>query len=47
MLELTGATGWLGCKLVDRHAVGVGDGANLNSPHSPSGQPAGEGASRR
>jgi uncharacterized membrane protein len=41
---LAGATGWLGGELVDRHAVGVDDGANLNSPHSLSGRPAGEGA---
>jgi uncharacterized membrane protein len=40
---LAGLTGWLGGELVDRHAVGVDDGANLNSPHSLSGQPAGEG----
>jgi uncharacterized membrane protein len=44
---LAGATGWLGGELVDRHAVGVDDGAHLDSPHSLSGQPAGEGASRR
>jgi uncharacterized membrane protein len=35
---LAGATGWLGGELVDRHAVGVDDGANLNSPHSLSGR---------
>ena len=40
---LAGLTGWLGGELVDRHAVGVDDGANLNSPHSLSGRPAGEG----
>ena len=44
---LAGGTGWLGGELVDRHAVGVDDGAHLNSPHSLSGQPAGEGESRR
>ena len=43
---LAGATGWLGGELVDRHAVGVDDGANLNSPHSLSGRPAAEGAPR-
>ena len=41
---LAGLTGWLGGELVDRHGVGVDDGANLNSPHSLSGRPAGEGA---
>jgi uncharacterized membrane protein len=41
---LAGLTGWLGGELVDRHAVGVDDGANLNSPHSLSGRPADEGA---
>ena len=44
---LAGLTGWLGGELVDRHAIGVDDGAHLNSPHSLSGQPAGAGASRR
>jgi uncharacterized membrane protein len=44
---LAGLTGWLGGELVDRHAVGVDDGANLNSPHSLSGRPAGEGAAAR
>ena len=37
---LAGLTGWLGGELVDRHAVGVDDGANLNAPHSLSGRPA-------
>jgi uncharacterized membrane protein len=41
---LVGLTGWLGGELVDRHAVGVDDGAHLNSPHSLSGRPADEGA---
>jgi uncharacterized membrane protein len=41
---LAGLTGWLGGELVDRHAVGVDDGAHLDSPHSLSGRPAGEGA---
>jgi len=41
---LAGLTGWLGGELVDRHAVGVDDGAHLDSPHSLSGHPAGEGA---
>jgi len=44
---LAGLTGWLGGELVDRHAVGVDDGANLNSPHSLSGRPADEGAATR
>ncbi len=39
---LAGLTGWLGGELVDRHAVGVDDGAHLNSPHSLSGRPADE-----
>ena len=43
---LAGATGWLGGELVDRHAVGVDDGANLNAPHSLSGRPASEGAAK-
>lgn len=42
---LAGMTGWLGGELVDRHAVGVDDGAHLDSPHSLSGRPAGERAS--
>lgn len=37
---LAGLTGWLGGELVDRHAVGVDDGAHLDSPHSLSGRPA-------
>jgi uncharacterized membrane protein len=41
---LAGLTGWLGGELVDRHAVGVDDGAHLDSPHSLSGHPASEGA---
>jgi uncharacterized membrane protein len=44
---LAGATGWLGGELVDRHAVGVDDGAHLDSPHSLSGRPAREDASSR
>lgn len=36
-------TGWLGGELVDRHAVGVDDGAHLDSPSSLSGRPASEG----
>ena len=44
---LAGLTGWLGGELVDRHAVGVDDGAHLNSPHSLSGRPADEGAATR
>ena len=41
---LAGLTGWLGGELVDRHAVGVDDGAHLDSPHSLSGHPASEDA---
>ena len=41
---LAGLTGWLGGELVDRHRVGVDDGAHLDSPHSLSGRPADEGA---
>jgi uncharacterized membrane protein len=33
-------TSWLGGELVDRHAVGVDDGANLDAPSSLSGKPA-------
>ena len=39
---LAGLTGWLGGELVDRDAVGVDDGAHLDSPNSLSGRPAGE-----
>jgi uncharacterized membrane protein len=42
---LAGLTGWLGGELVDRHGVGVDDGAHLDSPHSLSGRPADERAS--
>ncbi|HEX8070917.1 MAG TPA: DUF2231 domain-containing protein [Pyrinomonadaceae bacterium] len=35
-------TGWLGGELVERHAVGVHDGAHLDAPHSLSGRPARE-----
>lgn len=38
---LAAVTGWLGGELVDRLRVGVDDGANLNSPSSLSGLPAG------
>lgn len=41
-LALAIVTGWLGGELVDRHAVAVDEGANLDSPHSLSGRPAGE-----
>jgi uncharacterized membrane protein len=34
--------GWLGGELVERHAMAVHDGANLNAPSSLSGRPAGE-----
>ena len=37
---LAGVTGWLGGELVDRHAVGVDDGAHLDAPSSLSGAPA-------
>lgn len=39
---LAGLTGWLGGELVDRHAVGVDNGAHLDSPNSLSGRPASE-----
>jgi uncharacterized membrane protein len=45
-LGLAIVTGWLGGELVDRHAVAVDEGAHLDSPHSLSGRPAGEGAPR-
>jgi uncharacterized membrane protein len=35
-------TAWLGGELVDRHAVGIDDGANLDAPNSLSGRPASE-----
>lgn len=35
-------TGWLGGELVDRLGVGVYPGANINSPSSLSGEPAGQ-----
>jgi uncharacterized membrane protein len=34
--------GWLGGELVERHAMAVHDGANLNAPSSLSGRPAGD-----
>lgn len=40
---LAGVTGWLGGELVDRHAVGIDNGAHADSPHSLSGRPAAEG----
>ncbi len=43
-LGLAAFTGWLGGELVDRHAVGVDEGAHLDSPNSMSGRPAAEGA---
>jgi uncharacterized membrane protein len=39
-------TAWLGGELVDRLAVGVDDGANLNAPSSLSGKPASDIVSR-
>ena len=49
MLSFAGAglsllTGWLGGELVDRLAVGVDDGAHLDSPNSLTGRPASENA---
>lgn len=41
---LAGITGWLGGELVDRLAVGVDDGAHLNSPNSLTRRPASENA---
>lgn len=40
-------TGWLGGELVERHGLGVHDGANENAPSSLSGRPASEGSARR
>jgi uncharacterized membrane protein len=39
---LAAATGWLGGELVDRHAVGIDEGAHADAPHSLSGRPASE-----
>lgn len=39
-VALAVVTGWLGGELVDRLAVGVDDGANVNAPSSLSGKPA-------
>jgi len=39
-LGLGAVAGWLGGELVDRLAVGVDDGANLDAPSSLSGRPA-------
>jgi uncharacterized membrane protein len=39
---LAGITGWLGGELVGRLAVGVDNGAHLDSPNSLSGRPASE-----
>ena len=41
-LALAIVTGWLGGELVDRHAVGIDDGAHLDSPPSLSRRPATE-----
>ena len=41
-LALAIVTGWLGGELVDRHAVGIDDGAHLDSPPSLSRRPAAE-----
>lgn len=43
-VALAAATGWLGGELVDRHGVGVDDGAHLDSPNSLSRRPASEGS---
>jgi uncharacterized membrane protein len=40
-------TGWLGGELVDRLAVGVDEGANVNAPSSLSGRPATDAAPRQ
>jgi uncharacterized membrane protein len=39
-VALAVVTGWLGGELVDRLAVGVHEGANVNAPSSLSGRPA-------
>ena len=39
-LTLGAIAGWLGGELVDRLAVGIDDGANLDAPNSLSGRPA-------
>ena len=44
---LLAVTGWLGGELVDRMAVGVDEGAHLDSPNSLSGRPAAEGSGAR
>jgi uncharacterized membrane protein len=44
---LAAATGWLGGELVDRHGVGVDDGANLNAPSSLSSSAASTGSAAR
>lgn len=38
-----GLAGWLGGELVDRHGVGIDEGAHADAPHSFSGRPASEG----
>jgi uncharacterized membrane protein len=45
-VALAAVTGWLGGELVDRLAVGVDPGANLDAPSSLSGVPADAGATR-
>ena len=45
-VSLAVVTGWLGGELVDRLAVGVDDGANVNAPSSLSRRPAREVESR-
>jgi uncharacterized membrane protein len=44
---LAAVTGWLGGELVDRHGVGVDEGAHLDAPSSLSGRPAGAAVARR
>lgn len=39
-VALSGVTAWLGGELVDRHGVGVDDGAHLDAPSSLSHRPA-------
>ncbi|MDP9419717.1 MAG: DUF2231 domain-containing protein [Actinomycetota bacterium] len=42
-VAVAAVSGWLGGELVDRHAVGIDEGAHPDSPHSLSGRPASEG----
>ncbi len=38
-VAVAAVSGWLGGELVDRHAVGIDEGAHPDSPHSLSGRP--------